>query len=118
TFTYSGLPTAPAGSNDPTQYNEFVFGLLNDGQFLIDDISVKQGPTSQECIQNGAFTTGDASTWRLLGTHGSHGRSIVVDDPSSAGNKVLKVVSTGATEHMHNHCETTLKFNGAYQTIN
>ena len=118
TFSYSGNPVAPAGSNDPTQYNEFIFGLLNSGEFLIDDVSVLQGSNAQQCIQNGAFSAGDASTWRLLGTHGSHGRSVVVDDPASAGNKVLKVVATGPCEHMHNHCETTLKTGGSYVTIN
>jgi Lamin Tail Domain/Domain of unknown function (DUF4457)/CotH kinase protein len=118
-FQYSGVASPPAGSNDPTQWNEFVLGLLDTGEFLVDDISVKEVSVgNRECIQNGTFSSGDANTWRNLGTHGSHGRTVVTDDPSAPGNKVLKVVSTGATEHMHNHCETTLKNGTTYITIN
>jgi hypothetical protein len=113
TFTYSGTAAPYPGSNDPTNYNEFVMGLLSQGEFLIDDITVKEVSVgNRECIQNGDFSSGTASFWRNLGTHGSHGRTQVVDDPSAPGNKVLRVVATGPTEHMHNHCETTLK-NGA-----
>jgi hypothetical protein len=117
TFNYSGSAAPYAGTNDPTQYNEFIFGLLSEGEFLIDDISVTETGIAGECIQNGTFAT-DAGTWRLLGTHGSHGRTVVVDDPSAPGNKVLKVVATDETEHMHNHCETTLKRSGSFITIN
>ena len=119
TYSYSGVASPPPGSNDPTLFNEFVIGLLGAGEFLIDDLSVKEVSVgSRECLQNGAFADGTANFWRLLGTHGSHGLSVVVDDPASAGNKVLKVVATGACEHMHNHCETTLKNAGSYLTIN
>ncbi|MCB0034237.1 MAG: lamin tail domain-containing protein, partial [Anaerolineales bacterium] len=54
----------------------------------------------------------------MLGNHGSHGLNEVIADPDDAGNKVLKVVATGETEHMHNHLETTLKKNDAYYTLN
>lgn len=115
TFTWNG-PGAPyGGTNDPTQYNEFLLGLLNSGEVLVDDVSVTSGGT--QWIQNGAFTAGNSNTWRLLGNHGSHGRSVVQDDPSSAGNKVLRIVSTGASEHMHNHCETTLKNGATFHTL-
>ena len=119
TFTYTGTGAPPLGSNDPTLYNEFVIGLLSAGEFLLDDVSVIEVSVgNRECIQNGNFSDGTANFWRNIGTHGSHGRTVVVDDPSSPGNKVLKVVATGATEHMHNHCETTLKNAGSYVTIN
>ncbi|MDB6071739.1 MAG: phosphoenolpyruvate synthase, partial [Verrucomicrobiales bacterium] len=118
-FTWTGTGAAYAGTNNPTQYNEFILGLLNDGECLIDDISVKEVSSgNRELIQNGTFSSGNAATWRLLGNHGTHGRSLVVDDPSSPGNKVLKITATGATEHMHNHVETTLKATTGFVTLN
>ena len=117
-FSYSGTAAVFPGSSDPTQYNEFVFGLLDTGEFLIDDISVLENSAgNRQLIQNQDFTNGTA-TWRLLGTHGSHGRSRVVDDPDAGGNKALDVVATGPTEHMHNHVETTLKSGGVFVPIN
>ena len=117
TFSYPAtLGAPPTGSNDPTNYNELVLGLLNSGEFLLDDVSVTESSAGQ-CIQNGNFSSGSSNFWRNLGNHGSHGRTVVVDDPASPGNKVLKVVATGATEHMHNHCETTLKNGSGYVTI-
>jgi hypothetical protein len=86
----------------------------------VDDISVKEVVVNvgdRELIQNGNFSGGAATAWRLLGNHGSHGRSVVVDDPSSPGNKVLKIVASSGTEHMHNHCETTLKNGGAFVSL-
>ena len=119
TFTYTGTGAPPLGSNDPTAYNELVVGLLNSGEFLLDDVSVIEVSVgNRQCIQNGDFASGTANFWRNIGTHGSHGRTMVVDDPAAPGNKVLKVVASGATEHMHNHCETTLKSGGSYVTLN
>jgi hypothetical protein len=62
--------------------------------------------TNVELIQNGTFDAGTADKWRIIGTHRY---STVVDDPISAGNKVLKLNCIGSTEHMNNHAETTLK---------
>jgi hypothetical protein len=129
TFTWSGPGSPYTGTNDPASngatsgtfsgYNEFILGLLNSGECLVDDVSVTHGPApgTTQWIQNGNFTAGNSSTWRLLGNHGSHARSVVQDDPSSPGNKVLRVVATGATEHMHNHCETTLKNGATFHTL-
>lgn len=115
TVSYSGSG-ANLGS-DPTKWNEFVFGLLGKGSFLIDDISVKQDPGSlnTQLIQNRNFSLGTTNYWRLLGTH-SH--ATVVDDPSTSGNKVLRIDASGAAGHMHNHAETTLKNGGSFVTIN
>jgi hypothetical protein len=103
TFTYRGVATANVG---PTRWNEFVIGLLDEGEILIDDIRVVDSPSgaATQLIQNPTFQSG-AGTWRLLGNHGF---SSVVPDPDDPGNRVLHVVATGATEHMHNHIETTL----------
>ena len=60
-----------------------------------------------ERMQNGTFEQG-ADHWRILGNDGSR----VVLDPDNPQNHVLHVVATSATEHMHNHLETTLA-NGA-----
>ena len=66
-MTYSGPGTAPNSSDPPSSshpigYNEFVFGLLNSGEFLIDDISVKDVTLGNvELIQNGSFSGGSAA---------------------------------------------------------
>ena len=39
-----------------------------------------------------------------------------LSDPDSPGNNVLLLSSKGATEHMHNHVETTL--NGGLSVVN
>ncbi|MES2707960.1 MAG: lamin tail domain-containing protein [Verrucomicrobiota bacterium] len=118
TFTYTGTGAPPPGSNDPTRYNEFIFGLLNAGECMVDDVSVKQVTSAnRELIQNRDFTSGNADKWRLLGTHGSHKRSIVMDDVLAPGNKALRITATGAAEHMHNHVETTLKADGAFVAL-
>lgn len=116
TFTYSGLGSPPAGSNDPTQYNELIVSLLAGGECLVDDVSViDQSDSNAQLIQDGTFSAGNTSKWRLLGTHGSHGRS----GPVTEGvGTALKIVATGAAEHMHNHCETTLKNGASFVTLN
>lgn len=90
----------------PSQWREFIIGLLDAGEILVDDLSVVENPdgAAVQFLQNGDFETG-ADKWRLLGNH-RHSR--VIDDPDDAGNKVLHLVATGPTEHMHNHLETTL----------
>ncbi len=94
--------------SDPSYYSELILGLLNDGEVLVDDISVKQDPagTNLELIQNGNFSAGTTDKWRFPGCFR---RSTVVDDPDSPGNKVLKLISGGSIDHMANHAETTLK---------
>ena len=111
--TYQGLATNPNADN-PTNYNEFVFGLLDAGEFLIDDFSVKDVTLGNvELIQNGGFESGAATGWRIIGTHAGS----VITDPTTGSGKVLKVSASGATEHMHNHAETTLKNGASYVAI-
>ena len=114
TISYRGL--AKNGQSDPTRYNEFIFGLLNAGELLIDDISVVEEPdgAGRELIQNGSFERGGSEKWRLLG---NHSRYEVIDDPTQAGNKVLWVNATGPTEHMSNHAETTLRFGNSFVSL-
>ena len=114
-FSYQGLPVNR--QSQPTQYNEFIFGLLDEGECLIDDISVIEDPDGarRELIQNGTFSSGTARYWRMLGTH-SHFK--VVDDPENPKNKALHLKATGSIQHMSNHAETTLKSGGKYVSIN
>lgn len=87
-------------------WREFVMGLLDAGECLIDDLSVVESPsgTPVQMLQNGTFETG-LTAWRALGTHN---RSRIESDPDTPSNHVLHLVATGPTEHMHNHLETTL----------
>ena len=49
------------GRSDPQGFHEFIFGLLDEGEILIDDISVIENPetgSAKELIQNGDFSSG------------------------------------------------------------
>lgn len=87
----------------PTLWKEFVMGLLDAGECLISDLHVIESPATSpvEMLQNGSFTSG-LNAWRALGDH-SHSRV-----ETDSGNPVLHLIATGATEHSHNHLETTL----------
>jgi hypothetical protein len=104
--TYTYRATAAASTGPDSQWKEFVFGLLDSGDLLIDDIRVTENPDSSamQMISNGNFQAGTTG-WRFLGNH-RHAQ--IVADPDSPGNNVLRLSSKGATEHMHNHVETTL----------
>jgi hypothetical protein len=106
-YTFSGANL----ESNPTFWNELIVGMVDNGEALIDDIHVVEDPTGTpiELLGNGDFSSGTTSTWRLLGNHRT---SAVVDDPDAPGNKVLRISAAGYTEHMSNHCETTLR-NGA-----
>ena len=92
-------------------YNEFIVALLDAGEVLVDDISVIENG-STEFIENSDFegdTVGDLpGDWRALGNHGSHGRTVVINDPDDAGNQCLHIVATGNTDNNNNKLETTL----------
>ncbi len=103
TYTYRNMAD-PALR--PTNFVEFCLGLLDDGEFLLDDVSVIEAPggAARQLIKNGTFETG-ATYWRCTGNHDG---SSVVADPDSPGNHALRVVAVGSTETMLNHIETTL----------
>jgi hypothetical protein len=112
TYSYRGIAAAsPVGPDG--QWHEFVIGLLDAGEVLLDDISVIETPatTPTNLLQNGTFETG-TDKWRIIGNH--HGE--VIDDPDQPGNKVLHLVAEGGTEHMSNHGETT--FTGNRDVVN
>jgi hypothetical protein len=108
TFTYRATAQNVLG---PTQWNEFILGLLDAGECLVDDLHVVESPDTApvELLQNGSFEPG-LTAWRALGTHR---QSRVEVDPANPANHVLHLVSTGPTDHMHNHLETTLANNRA-----
>ena len=109
-YSYTALGAEPPGSNNPSDWHEFLLGLLDAGEVLIDDISVREDPTGAnvQVIQNGTFesdTIGQPpQKWRCLGTHKN---SVVVQDPTGPG-KVLRVVATDGIEHTYNNCSSTL----------
>ncbi len=105
-YSYRMVAGIPAGSGQPTTWQDFILGLQGAGECLIDDISVIESPTNSpvQVITNGGFENGLAG-WRVLGTHN---RSGIVPDPDNAANNVLRIVATGPQEHMHNHIERTL----------
>jgi hypothetical protein len=94
-------------------FNEFILGLLDSGEFLIDDVSVVLSPdgAATEMMQNGSFETDAVGTapaaWRLIGNH----VGTVVVDPADAGNQALHVTARGAQAHVHDHAETTFVSN-------
>ncbi|WP_193212562.1 lamin tail domain-containing protein [Luteolibacter marinus] len=98
--------TAASSTGPDGQWREFIFGLLDSGDVLIDDIEVIENPDSSAVamISNGDFESG-LSGWRFLG---NHRHAELVPDPDSPGNTVLHLSARGPTEHMHNHVETTL----------
>jgi hypothetical protein len=112
TFTYRG--NGASSASPPVNYNEFVMGLLDSGEVLIDDIRVVENPDTPgpQLIQNSTFDAG-TSTWRIIGNHSGS----VIADPDDPTNQVLRLVATGQTEHMHNHAETTVKDGANYVTI-
>ncbi len=101
-YTYDMIAAANVG---PTRWNELVMGLLDAGEALVDDLHAVETPdtTPKELLQNGTFAAG-TDKWRLLG---NHRHSSAVTDPDDPSGMVLHLVATGATEHMHNHLETT-----------
>ncbi|MSQ03278.1 MAG: hypothetical protein EXR71_15530, partial [Myxococcales bacterium] len=104
TYRYRG-DAEPSAVGPDGAYHELVLGLLDRGEVLLDDVSVIEDPggTPVELVQDGGFD--DGGTWRRLG---NHRHSELTADPDDSGNRVLRLVATGPSGHMHNHAETTL----------
>ncbi|MCH8048456.1 MAG: lamin tail domain-containing protein, partial [Planctomycetes bacterium] len=106
TRTVAAFPYDP-----PINFHEFILGLLDVGEVLIDNVSVIESPggANIQLIQNGSFEAdavgGTAGRWRIGGTHN---QSRVIDDPDQPGNQVLRLVATGKAHYLSNHAETTL----------
>ncbi len=110
TITYTDVATNNNLGNDA--FRDFLLGMLDAGEILLDDVSVREDPagTNIEFVQNGTFQADTLGAvplkWRCIGNHGQ-GRSVVVTDPDDTANKCLKVVATGNTDDKHNRIETT-----------
>jgi hypothetical protein len=104
-YTFRSVVSASAVGPD-AQWRDFVIGLLDSGEVLLDDLSVVADPdgAAVQLIENGSFSTG-LSSWR---PRGNHRHCEVVPDPDAPGNPVLRLLALGPTEHMHNQLDTTL----------
>ncbi len=100
--------TVNPGTSATTSFHELRMGLLEEGEVLVDDVSVRDITTAPaaELMQNGAFSSPLTPVWRVLGNH--DGSSIVSD----AGNPVLALRASGPLLYMHNLLETSLKSGG------
>lgn len=109
TYSYRGIAQASAVGPD-NQWRELILGLLEEGEILIDDLSVIEDPggAARQFIANGDFETGTLAPWRPLGNHED---ATIIPDPDDPGNSVLHLCASGSTEHMHNHLETTFQNN-------
>ncbi len=105
TYSYRGV--AGPGDSDNRDYHELVIGMLDRGEFLIDDIRVVEEPDSsnRQLIQNSSFDDGSSEKWRIIGNHSG----TVVVDPDDLSNHVLHLIASGRTDDIHNHVETTLR---------
>jgi len=107
TYRYRATASPDGG---PINFNEFVIGLLDAGEVLIDDLVVTSQPDTANAaviVTDGSFSSA-AAAWRMRGTHRL---SAVVPEPGNPSNKVLRVTSSGGTDVLHNCIETTLTGN-------
>jgi len=113
-YTFTATAATPIYSptisaTGTTAFHELRLGLLEEGEVLVDDVSVREITTAPavELMQNGAFNTALTPLWRVLG---NHDQSAIVTD---AGNSVLALRAAGPLLYMHNLLETSLKSGGA-----
>ena len=103
--SYSYRKVAGSSRGPDSQWREFNMGLMGSGEILIDDVSVIEDPDGAATQRLADTTFNNPSPWRLRGNHRHSG---IINEPGNPANKVLRVVATGPTEHMHNQVETTL----------
>ncbi|RIK76533.1 MAG: hypothetical protein DCC68_19155 [Planctomycetota bacterium] len=120
TYTYTATPGTSAVGND-AYWDEFVLGMLDEGEVLLDDLTVTQltgAGSPVQLLQNGTFESdalgASPAAWRMVGNH-RHAQVVV--DPTNPNNQVLRLDAGGSTEHMSNHAETTLKNGAAFVDI-
>ncbi len=104
TYSYRGV-AGPSAIGPDAQWREFLVGLLDAGEVLLDDVSVVEDPdgTPVQMLPNTNFSAGIAG-WRVLGNH----TGTIIADPGQPGNQVLRLVAGGSTDHDGNLAETTL----------
>ncbi len=97
--------TASKVSNEPlsigTNFHELVIGMLDSGEVLLDNVSLKRGNT--EVLSGGDFQSASLgslpSGWRSIGNH----RGSVAADPDDPNNLVLYLNAVGAQQHANDH---------------
>jgi hypothetical protein len=105
-FSYQGIAQTIVGTD---QWNDFILGMLNDGECLVDDLSVLESPGGSpvQFLANGNFESG-VTGWRFLG---NHMLSRVEVDPGSSTNHVLHVIAGGVQGDQQDHIERTYASN-------
>jgi hypothetical protein len=109
-YSYKATAIRPVYTPNVGIFHEFRMGLLNEGEALVDNVTVTEAPSSapRQLIQNPDFAAG-TSKWRLLGNH-SHTRM-------EGDTGALHLVATGPVSYLDNRLETTLKFNGTITPV-
>jgi hypothetical protein len=90
--------TAP---NVSAAESEFWVLLLDQGECLIDDISIKNGAT--EYVPNGGFEAATTAPWRITGTHI---RSKRITSEFHSGTACLQIIASAGGDNRVNHIET------------
>ena len=94
--------------NIGTVFDELVFGLLEAGEVLIDNLSLTRSGSGVQHVANGNFENvaigGDPANWRLIGNHEN---SFVIADPDDPSNRVLYLNAEGAQQYLHDHIEVS-----------
>ena len=110
TYSYTATARTPIytptiTTSGTTAFHELRMGLLEEGEVLVDDVSVREITTSPtiELIQNGSFSNPLRPVWRVLGNHET---SAITD---AGGNPALHLRASGPLLYMHNLLETTFK---------
>lgn len=103
TYTYDSTAAASKGAD--AQWSEFNLGMLSAGEIWLDDVSVIENPSGAATQKLSDPGFNNASVWRL---RGNHRHTQIINEPGNPGNKILRIVASGPTEHMHNQIETTL----------
>ncbi len=75
--------------------------FLDDGECLIDGVSITAGEPAVEYIENGSFEV-DTRPWRIMG---NHIESFRTTEEASDGNASLRLIATGAGNNKVNRIE-------------
>jgi hypothetical protein len=103
TYSYQMVAINTFGTN---LWNDFIMGLLTDGECYVDDISLIESPGGSKPVQflsNTNFENG-ATGWRFVG---NHNQSRVEPEPGNPSNHVLHIIAGGVQGDVLDHVETT-----------
>lgn len=92
-------------AGDATHTNQLYIYLDDEGEVLVDDISIIDDATSTEHVQNGDFSLPLSGTWEAYGTQSESFRD---QEFSGNTNSVLHVVASGPGSNWNNSVNTKL----------